>query len=95
MKNHPQLTKVTGSYVHCLQEKTTEIVAEYNNVRVSTPQFKQFVRTIVMSANTKPLEQKSVATKRFLTSLERQTSKDGILMLVYNSQLNGDGLGVI
>jgi hypothetical protein len=41
------------------------------------------------------LTDKSPATKRFLDSLERQKTKDGIIMLVYNAQLKGDGLGVI
>lgn len=50
---------------------------------------------VVMSTNSKEYDQKSVATKRFLINLEKQRTKDGIIFLVYNSKLNGDGCGVV
>ena len=89
------LTTKKSSYVHSLLKKKDEINSKYSDSRVSTQQLKQFVREIIISTNDKDLDKKSVATKRFLISLDQQKSKTGILQLVYNSMLNGDGCGVI
>ncbi len=90
-----ELTKINGSYVNQLQANIAEINNKFSDRTVSTQQLKQIVRDIVIDTNDKSLNDKSPATKRFLDSLEKQKSKDGIIMLVYNAQLKGDGLGVI
>lgn len=95
MTNQIQLTTKKSSYVHSLSEYKTEINLKYENTSVSVQQLKQFVRDIIINTNNKTLENKSQSTKKFLMSLEKQTSKTGILQLVWNSMLNGDGLGVI
>jgi hypothetical protein len=53
------------------------------------------VESIVVGTNTKDLEHKSQATKRFLMYLRKQRTKDGIMTLVWNARLKGDGLGVL
>ncbi len=95
MTNQIQLTTKKSSYVHSLSEYKTEITLKYENPSVNVQQLKQFVRDIIINTNNKTLENKSQSTKKFLMSLEKQTSKTGILQLVWNSMLNGDGLGVI
>lgn len=90
-----ELTTKKTSYVHSLCEYKDEINNRFNNPSITTVQLKQFVREVVINTNEKSLEQKSVATKKFLMSLDKQKSKYGILQLVWNSMLNGDGLGVI
>jgi len=89
-----ELTKIKGSYVNQLEQRNTEIENSYYDQSVTTQEFKQVVKNIVLETNTKSVEKKSVATKRFLESLERQRTKDGIIMLVWNARLKGDGLGV-
>ena len=90
-----ELTKIKNSYVHELNAHQKEIDDCYNNRSKSVNDLKDLVRTIVMNTNSKEYDKKSVATKRFLLSLEKQRTKDGIIFLVYNSKLNGDGCGVI
>jgi hypothetical protein len=95
MTNTIQLTKIKTSYVHSLQQNKNLIDSNYYNKNITTQQLKQIVRDIIISTNDKSIENKSTSTKRFLSSLERQRTKDNIITLVYNSMLNGDGLGVI
>jgi hypothetical protein len=90
-----QLTTKKSSYVHSLTEKNSEIENSYYDRTVSTLQFKEVVRNIVLETNNKTESNKSESTKRFLLSLDRQKSKDGILQLVWNSRMKGDGLGVV
>lgn len=90
-----ELTKIKNSYVHELNAHQKEIDDCYNNKSKNVNDLKDLVRQIVMNTNSKSYDEKSVATKRFLLSLEKQRSKDDIITLVYNSKLNGDGLGVI
>ena len=94
MTNQIELTTKKSSYVHSLFEHRDEITRKYENKQVNTQQLKQFVRDIVISTNSKTIENKSQSTKKFLLSLDKQTSKTGIVMLVWNSMMKGDGLGV-
>lgn len=95
MQNTIELTSKKSSYVYSLNEHKDEITNKFNNPSITTVQLKQFVREIIINTNDKTLENKSQSTKRFLLSLDKQKSKYGILTLVWNSMLNGDGLGVI
>lgn len=90
-----ELTKIKNSYVHELNEHQKEIDACYNDINKTVNDLKSLVKQVVMNTNSKEYDQKSVATKRFLINLEKQRTKDGIIFLVYNSKLNGDGCGVI
>lgn len=90
-----ELTKIKNSYVHELNVHQKEIDACYNDKAKNVNDLKDLVRQVVMNTNSKEYDQKSVATKRFLISLEKQRTKDGIIFLVYSSKLNGDGCGVI
>lgn len=89
-----ELTTKKSSYVHSLYEHKDEITSQFESRSINTQQFKQFIREIIINTNDKSLENKSKSTKRFLTSLEQQNSKTGVLQLVWNSMLKGDGLGV-
>lgn len=95
MNSQINLTTVNGSYVQQLFQHDSELKNSFNDKSVSVYQLKQLVRDIVVNTNNKSIENKSTSTKRFLRSLEGQNSKLGIMTLVYNSILNGDGLGVI
>ena len=90
-----ELSKVNTSYVNQLEMRNDEIEQSYYDSSVSVQQFKKVVRDIIIETNDKSLEEKSTATKRFLSSLEKLNSKETIIQLVWNSRLNGDGLGVI
>lgn len=94
MTNQIELTTKKSSYVHSLFEHRDEITKKFESKQVNTNQFKQFVREIVINTNSKTVDNKSQSTKRFLLSLDKQTSKTGIVMLVWNSMMKGDGLGV-
>lgn len=95
MQKTIELTTKKTSYVHSLKEHKDEINRRVNDPMINTIQLKQYVKDVVVNTNDKTLENKSAATKRFLMSLDKQKSKAGILTLVWNSMLNGDGLGVI
>lgn len=90
-----ELTKIKNSYVHELNEHQKEIDACYNDISKTVNDLKSLVKEVVMNTTSKEYDQKSVTTKRFLINLEKQRTKDGIIFLVYNSKLNGDGCGVI
>ena len=94
MTNQIELTTKKTSYVHSLFEHRDEITKKFESKQVNTNQLKQFVREIVINTNSKTVDNKSQSTKRFLMSLDKQTSKTGIVMLVWNSMMKGDGLGV-
>jgi transcriptional accessory protein Tex/SPT6 len=96
MKNtNVELTTKKGSYVENLVAHEAEINKAYSNYSIKTPQFMSLVESIVVGTNTKDLEHKSQATKRFLMYLRKQRTKDGIMTLVWNARLKGDGLGVL
>ena len=96
MKNtNIELTTKKGSYVENLVAHEAEINNAYNNYSIKVPQFMSLVEAIVVDTNSKDLEHKSQATKRFLISLRKQRTKDGIMTLVWNARLKGDGLGVL
>lgn len=86
------LTTVKGSYVYALVEHQAEIDAAYAAGSLSA--FKQKVREIILSANNKPLEEKSYDTKKFLLALDRSPDLDKALFLVYNTINCGGGMGL-
>lgn len=94
MQTTIELTTKKSSYVHSLMTRNEEIEKSYYDNSISLAQFKTVVRNIVLETNNKTVENKSVATKRFLSSLEQQKSKTGVLQLVWNARMKGDGLGV-
>ena len=94
MTNQIELTTKKSSYVHSLFEHRDEITKKFESKQVNTNQLRQFVREIVINTNSKTVDNKSQSTKRFLLSLDKQTSKVGIVQLVWNSMMKGDGLGV-
>jgi len=94
MNKNIELTTKKSSYVHSLMARNDEIEKGYYDRAVSASQLKQIVRGIILDTNAKAEEDKSAATKRFLTSLDQQRTKDGIIMLVWNARMKGDGLGV-
>lgn len=96
MKNtNIELTTKKGSYVENLVAHEAEINSAYNNYSIKAPQFMSIVESIIIDTNSKDLASKSQATKRFLMSLRKQRTKDGIMTLVWNARLKGDGLGVL
>lgn len=96
MKNTSiELTTKKGSYVENLVAHEAEINNAYNNYSIKTPQFMSLVESIIIDTNSKDLASKSQATKRFLMNLRKQRTKDGIMTLVWNARLKGDGLGVL
>ena len=95
MAQHIELTKVSGSYVNQLMKYKTDITNKHADRTISVSALKEFVREIVINTNDKSLADKSPATKRFLASLEKQTTKDNIVTLVWNAIMAGDGLQVI
>jgi len=94
-KTNVELTTKKGSYVENLVAHETEINNAYNNYNVKVPQFLSLIESIIVDTNTKDLDKKSPATKRFLIALRKQRTKDGIMTLVWNARLKGDGLGVL
>jgi predicted RNA binding protein with dsRBD fold (UPF0201 family) len=94
MTNQIELTTKKTSYVHSLFEHRDEITKKFESKQVNTNQLKQFVREIVINTNSKTVDNKSQSTKRFLMYLDKQTSKVGVVQLVWNSMMKGDGLGV-
>lgn len=90
-----ELSTKKGTLAYCLRAHQTEIEADYNNKLVSTQMMQSKIRDLVVAINDKPLDKKSVATKRFLNSLAKQHSKSNILSLVWNTMLAGDGEQVI
>lgn len=96
MKNtNIELTTKKGSYVENLVAHEAEINNAYNNYSIKAPQFMSIVESIIIDTNSKDLASKSQATKRFLMNLRKQRTKDGIMTLVWNARLKGDGLGVL
>jgi hypothetical protein len=94
MINQIELTTKKTSYVHSLFEHRDEITKKFESKQVNTNQLKQFVREIVINTNSKTVDNKSQSTKRFLMYLDKRTSKVGVVQLVWNSMMKGDGLGV-
>lgn len=94
MTNQVELTTKKSSYVHALFEHRDEITQKFEDRSINTVQLKNFIREIVLNINSKTIENKSQSTKRFLTYLDKQISKTGIVQLVWNSMMKGDGLGV-
>ena len=96
MKNtNIELTTKKGSYVENLVAHEAEINNAYNNYNIKAPQFVSIVDSTIIDTISKDLASKSQATKRFLMSLRKQRTKDGIMTLVWNARLKGDGLGVL
>lgn len=92
-RNHVNLTDKETSFCHTLvvHEKEINSLYEKNNLN----ELKNYIQKIVLAVNDKPLEKKSVATKRFLISLQKQRSCSGVIQLVWNARLKGDNLGVL
>lgn len=90
-----ELTECKGSYVNRLIENKVYIERMYNSPKVSAAEFRAEVRQIVLTTNHKKIEDKSEATKRFLSFLNKVKTKTDILSLVWNATLKGDGLGVL
>ena len=90
---HPDLCDKEGSISHALESNKVEIERLYNANNLAN--MKEFVRNVVVSINDKPLDKKSVATKRFLNALNQQRNCLGVLQLVWNTIMKGDNLGVI
>lgn len=94
MQNTIELTTKKSSYVYSLAEHNDEIENNYYDQSISLSQFKQVVKNIVLATNNKSEDEKSPATKRFLSSVDKQYSKTGVLQLVWNARMKGDGLGI-
>ena len=90
---HPELTDKEGSFVNALVKHEKEIESFYNKRDFNG--LKNAVYNAVISANDKPLDKKSQATKRFIIHLNKQRNCDGIITLVWNARLKGDNLGVL
>lgn len=90
-----ELTECKGSYVNRLIEYRAYIEMRYTEPDVSVSEFRNTVREIILTTNGKKIEDKSPATKRFLTYLSKARTKDDISFLVWNAALKGDGLGVL
>jgi hypothetical protein len=90
---HPELTNKEGSFVNALVKHEKEFEAFY--AKNDFAGLKNAVYNAVISANDKPLEKKSQATKRFIMSLNKQRNCNGIITLVWNARLKGDNLGVL
>lgn len=90
-----ELSTKKGSLAYCLNANKTNIEASFNNKSISAQAMQTQIRDLVIAINDKPLDKKSVATKRFLNSLAKQRSKYDILKLVWNTILAGDGEAVL
>lgn len=90
-----ELSKIKATYCENLRSHKNQIDEAFNNPSVSVNQFNQLVRNIIITTNDKAITDKSQATKRFLSSLDRSRSKVSTYTLVFNSILAGDGLSVI
>lgn len=93
MTNDVELSNKNGTIANALL-KNSEAITSMQFDSTSMIEYKSFIKEVVMSINDKTENKKSPATKKFLTSLEKQTTKNGITMLVYNTILAGDGLKV-
>ena len=94
-KPRVELTTKEQSYVYHLNANKNEIQDMYEDEAINTKTLIDRIKQIVINVNTKELSQKSKATLRFLASLESKKTKDDVVMLVWNSMMKGDGLGVI
>lgn len=94
MTNNVELSSKNGTIANALL-KNSEAITNMQFDSTSMIEYKSFIKEVVMSINDKTESKKSPATKKFLTSLEKQTTKNGITVLVYNTILAGDGLNVI
>ena len=88
MKNNKprDLSQTNGTYTKLLNENIQTIYDNYNNRSISVEQFKQNVIKIIESAHDTP------AKRNFLSSLDKQKTKNNILFFVSNSWLRGCGL---
>lgn len=89
------LTKVQGSYVHQLVENNDIIESYYYDPEVSINSFRNLVNEVIIETNSKDIDSKSTATKRFLIALNNCKSKESILSLIWNARLSGDNCAVI
>lgn len=87
--NHKDLTTVRGSISFVLENSMVEINTAYNDTTVTFDQFRETVLRIVNLAKKTAGQQKTVAV------IARQTTKDGILQLAYNTLLSGSCNAVI
>lgn len=90
---HVELSNKKGSLANALLANKDDIEKACNSGSIS--EAKAVITNIVMNINDKPLEKKSVATKRFLNNLAKQRYTSGALTLVWNTILAGDNEGVI
>ena len=91
-----ELTTKKHSYVYHLNVNSDLIQDMYEDESINSYQLADKVKQIIINVNDKEIDKKSKATLRFLQSLDKvKYSKDEIVMLVWNSMMKGDGLGVI
>lgn len=91
-----ELTTKQQSYVYHLNVNSDLIQDMYEDESINSCQLADKVKQIIINVNDKEIDKKSKATLRFLQSLDKvKHSKDEIVMLVWNSMMKGDGLGVI
>lgn len=83
------LTQVKGSISFVLQNSMIEINTAYNDQNCT---FEQFRDTVVRIINT---AKKTAGQQKTLMSIQRQTTKDAILHLMYNTLLSGSRNAVI
>lgn len=85
--NVKDLSNTKGTYTKCLDTRMQDIYAEYGKATCTAESLKLFVKGVVKPAFD------TEAKRNFLLQLDRQKSKDGIVMFVSNALMRGSGLG--
>lgn len=94
------LTGVEQSYVHTLLKNKDQLEEWFEDETINKDNYCTKVSNLIISVNTKDLDHKSKATKRFLESvnlikINKYKTKLDLLSLCWNSILKGDNCGVI
>lgn len=82
--NVKDLSNVKGTYTKVLQDHLQEIYAGYASMNLD--QFKNYVLGFVNQAYD------TAARSHFIESISKQRTKDGLVMLVNNAWLRGQGM---
>ena len=94
MYTHENLSDKSGSLSSALLSNS-DIITAVTEDSTSFAEMQAYIRNLIIKINDKPIDKKSPATKKFLLALNKQYSKAGISLLVYNTLLAGDNMAVI
>ena len=85
---YPNLAYIEGSLTKALEENTKTISAAAEDDTIGLEDFKEIILYVAEQCKQTPY------VRRFKEKVKKETSKNSLAFLVYNTALSGENLGV-